>query len=86
MIEDFALFATGVVFAVSLVPTIWHQWRIRRTTVPLVTSLLTTGALVVNCLAFTSLGLDWSASIAGVVAIEWAAIMGQGLWYARQRD
>ena len=72
---------TNFVFIVALVPTAWYQWRLKASTVPLYTSLLTTAALIVFVVAFLSLRMWLTFAAESVVVALWAIIAGQRFVY-----
>lgn len=78
---DLVIAVSNVVFIVSLLPTVWHQWRVKQSTVPLSTSLLTVGGLLAVMAAFYELGL-WAALGTDVLTtVLWATVAIQRLVY-----
>lgn len=78
---DTILAAVSAVFATSLVPTVWTQWRERHSTVPLSTSVLTFVGLAVIVVVYAALGLWFAVSVGSLTATTWAVIAVQRLMY-----
>lgn len=73
--------AMNFVFIISLLPTIWHQWRVKASTVPLHTSTLTAASLVVIFTVFFSLGMWLTFATDVVISTLWATIAAQCFVY-----
>jgi small-conductance mechanosensitive channel len=61
-LADLIIALAGIIFTVGLLPTVWHQWKVRQSTVPWSTSLVTALALVCLVVAYATLQL-WLALI-----------------------
>ena len=78
---DTILAAVNTILAVSLVPTLWSQWRARRSTTPLSTSVLTGAGLAVISVTFLSMSLWYAATVLAVASTMWAVIATQRIIY-----
>lgn len=78
--------AMNFFFIVSLVPTVWHQWRLKASTVPMQTSVLTTAALMIIVLVFISLRLWLTVATDIVTTALWATIAAQRYVYGAPEE
>ncbi|MDR7574207.1 MAG: hypothetical protein QN194_14945 [Armatimonadota bacterium] len=71
----------NLLFLAALAPTLWHQWRVRESTVPLTTSVPTTLALAGFVAVFASMGLWLATATDAVIGAMWAWIAAQRVVY-----
>lgn len=82
-LADFIIFFSGVIFCAGLVPTVWHQFKVRQCTVPLTSSLTTASALAGLVVAYVILGL-WVALISiSVNLLLWLVVALQRWGYTK---
>ena len=62
---------TNIVFSVVLAPMVWHQWRVKASTMPLTTSVATFAALAVILVLWLAKG--WWLAL-------WTDAANMGLW------
>lgn len=80
-IADPLLAGVSTVFALILVPTIFHQWRVKASTIPLMSTVPTLAAFLVAIPVYASLGLWVTASVEVVQAAMWAIVAAQRVRY-----
>lgn len=78
---DTILAFVSAVFAVSLVPTVWTQWREHHSSVPLSTSGLTAAGLAVIVIVYAALGLWFAVVVGSMPTTAWVIIALQRLAY-----
>ena len=76
-LADPLIAATGIVFNLSLLPTLFKQRRERTCSIPLPTSVSTTACLVTMGLVFLSLGLLFSFAMTAINATLWGLLAAQ---------
>lgn len=83
MIEfaDLIIAASGVIFSAALVPTVINQYKARASTVPLTTSLTTSGALLMLLVAYVALGLWFATTTIACNLVLWLIVMVQRVKY-----
>jgi hypothetical protein len=78
---DHILSVMAFIFTAALLPTLYHQYRVRKTTIPLTTVGLNLSALTLALLAYSSLGLWYAATMGLVNGAAWATVGVQRLLY-----
>lgn len=78
---DPILFVMTLIFTVSLLPTIYHQFRVRECSVALSTVGMSLAALTLATLAYSSLGLWFATSMAVVNMGAWVLVGAQRVSY-----
>lgn len=78
---DPILAIVSAAFTVALVPTVWHQWRVRTSSIPLSSSMLTFLGLVIFAAVYVALGLWIAAGSATSTAVAWGLIAVQRVIY-----
>lgn len=78
---DLILAVVSVVFAVSMLPTLWAQYQARGSSVPMSSSILTFTGLTVIVIVYAALGLWYAAATSTVTATCWAIIAAQRFVY-----
>lgn len=78
---DHILFVMALIFTSALLPTIYHQLRVRACSVPLTTVGMNLGAIVLALLAYSSLGLWFATSMAVVNGVAWGVVGVQKVRY-----
>lgn len=83
---DWILAFTNIVFSVVLAPTVWHQWRVKASTMPLTTSVATFVALGIILVLW--LANQWWLALATDAANMslWAVVAGQRIIYGAPAD
>lgn len=76
-LADLIIAASGVVFSAALVPTVINQYKARASTVPLTTSLTTSGALLMLLVAYIGLGLWFATATIACNLVLWLIVMVQ---------
>jgi hypothetical protein len=83
---DLILGIVNAIFAVSMLPTVIHQFRVRSSSVPLISSLITFGGLALIAVVFYSLGLWYSAAAVAMTATTWGLIAVQRFTYGQAQE
>jgi hypothetical protein len=83
---DPILAIVSATFTVALAPTVWHQWRVRASSVPLPSSMLTFLGLVIFTAVYAALGLWIAAGSAASTAIAWGLIAAQRVIYSSLKE
>lgn len=77
---------TNIVFSIVLAPTVWHQWRVKSSTMPLTTSVLTFAALALLLVLWMAKGW-WLAFWTDAANMTlWAMIAAQRMRYGMPVD
>ncbi len=79
--QDLTVMISGFIFCGALIPTIWHQFRVRASTIPVSTSLPTAVALAALLPAYASLGLVIGTSVLAFNTLLWLVVMAQRVLY-----
>lgn len=79
---DHILSVMALVFTAALFPTLLHQYRVRKSTIPLSTVALNMGAVMMAILAYASLGLWYATTMGTVNGMTWA-LVGLQRWMYR---
>ncbi len=83
---DPILAVVSVVFAMSMLPTLWAQYKARQSSVPLPSSIMTFAGLAVIVVVYASLGLWYAAATATATATCWVIIAAQRFVYGEGED
>ena len=81
---DFIMAAAQAALAADMVPTVWHQFRSKTCSIPLISSIITTTMLVTVSVTLFSVGLPVSSVFAGLCAAVWALTAVQRVRYGRR--
>ena len=77
---------TNIVFSVVLAPTVWHQWRVKASTMPLTTSVATFAMLAIILVLWLAKGW-WLAFWTDAANLSlWAVVAAQRLRYGAPAD
>lgn len=77
---------TNIVFSVVLAPTVWHQWRVKASTMPLTTSVATFAMLAIILVLWLANGW-WLAFWTDAANMSlWAVVALQRLAYGAPKD
>ncbi len=79
--QDLTVMVSGFIFCGALLPTIWYQFRVRASTVPVSTSLTTAAALAVLLPVYASLGLWIGTAVLTGNLLLWLVVMAQRVLY-----
>lgn len=79
--QDLTVMISGFIFCGALLPTIWYQFRVRASTIPVSTSLTTAAALAVLLPVYASLGLWIGTSVLTFNLLMWLVVMAQRVFY-----
>lgn len=79
--QDLTVMVSGFIFCGALIPTIWHQFQVRASTVPVSTSLTTAAALAVLLPVYASLGLWIGTGVLTFNLLLWLVVMAQRVLY-----
>lgn len=86
MNADPILAVVSATFTVALAPTVWHQWQVRASSVPLSSSMLTFLGLVIFAVVYVALGLWIAAGSAASTAVAWGLIAVQRAIYGSPEE
>ena len=81
---DIIIAAVQTALTLDMLPTIWHQWRARASTVPLTSSVPTAVGLAVLALVFFSTGLYLATATVIVGSAMWSVVAGQRIGYNKK--
>lgn len=79
--QDLTAMVSGFIFCGALIPTIWHQFQVQASTIPVSTSLTTAAALVVLLPVYASLGLWIGTGVLTFNLLLWLVVMAQRMFY-----
>ncbi len=83
---DTILAATQAILTGVLVPLVWTQWRERRSTVPLLTSVVTFAGLGTIALVYASSSWWFAVAVVLAAATCWAIIVAQRVVYGGTKE
>jgi len=78
---DPLLAGVSALFALLMAPTIFNQWRVQASTIPLTSSIPTVLAFLLVMLVYSSLGLWITVSVEAVQTMMWVIVVGQRVRY-----
>ena len=81
---DFIIAAVSVMMTADMLPTIWHQFRAKASTVPLTSSVPTSIGLGILGLVFFATGLYLATGTMLIGSMMWIAVSFQRIWYNRR--
>ncbi len=81
---DLIIAAVQATLTLDMLPTVWHQWRAKASTVPLTSSLPTAVGLAILGLVFFSTGLYLATGTVLVGSVMWAVVAAQRVLYNEQ--
>jgi hypothetical protein len=88
VIEPYAdqlLFIMVILFIAGLLPTIYHQYKVKQSTIPLTGVGVSLVALVLGVLAYSSLGLWYATGMMVINGIGWAIVGLQRVMYGAEQ-
>ncbi len=81
---DLIIAAVSVMMTVDMLPTVWHQFRAKASTVPLTSSVPTSIGLGILSFVFFATGMYLATGTMLVGSMMWIAVSLQRIWYNRR--
>ena len=78
---DYIIAIISACLAADMLPTVWHQFRAKTCSIPLVSSVVTFVCLAGLGVVYLALGLYFSVAMATVTAAVWAVSAAQRVAY-----
>lgn len=78
---DYILAIGQLALTADMMPTVWHQFRTKACSIPLISSVVTSTGLAVFGVVFLALGLYFAMAAAIVGSAIWAVVAAQRVAY-----